>query len=367
MSRMPKVAIALRSIIFAVAVVALMAVSEHLTTFIEIVVLSMILAAAMVPGVAYFHGKRHQPRLAAVATVFGLVLLAVIVAGVVVAPVLYQQVHALAKDLPMYSAKLHTTQDWIQGLTDRFPMLPSLDTLAASASENASTWLKGSLGIAGKLVSGLVICVVVLVTAFFILLEGPNLKAGALSLMPPRHRGILGAQIDPIVLKLGGYVQGLAISIIALTIYLLVVLLIFHVPLALVLALLAGFCAIIPLIGGYIGLVPITLVALTVSLPTALGVLVLSYIGVWVVGHVLMPAVLSKSVHLSPLMVMLSLLLGAETMGIFGALTAVPLLAAVQVLIRNLHIEPMEAQYKLTDGRIKCELPLRWSVKLEDA
>jgi predicted PurR-regulated permease PerM len=365
MQRIPRIAIAIRTIIFTLAVIALMMHFEHLATFLELLVLSGIIAAAAVPAVTYFEG-RGMKRLTAVGATFGVGLAGLLLVALIMGPLLWEQTHDLAKNLPAYTAKLKSGQAWLQTLTSRFPWLPDLDAAAAAASEHASEWLKSSLGIAGRLVAGLVMLVVAFVTAFFMLLEGPQLRAGLLSLSPPQHRDLLGDQIGPIVQKLGGYVQGMLISIAALTVYLALLLLICQVPLALVLALAAGFLAVIPLIGGYIGLVPITLVALTVSWKVALVVLVLAYAGNWVVGHVLMPIVFSKSVHLSPLTVMLALLVGAETMGIFGALVAVPMVAALQVLVRNLYVEPMDRRFALEDGRVKDSEPLRWHLKLDD-
>ncbi|MDB5099080.1 MAG: tqsA 1 [Cyanobacteria bacterium RYN_339] len=364
MHRIPRIAIALRTIVFTIALVALVAHFEHLATFLEILVLAGIISAAAVPAVTYFEG-RGQKRLMAVGATFGVALAGLLLVALVMGPLLWEQTHDLAKNLPAYTAKLKGGQAWLQTLTSRFPWLPDLDAAAAAASEHASEALKSSLGIAGKLVTGMVMLVVALVTAFFILLEGKELKAGLLSLAPPQHRELLGEQIGPIVQKLGGYVQGMLISIAALVVYLALLLIICQVPLALVLALGAGFLAVIPLIGGYIGLVPITLVALTVSWQVALVVLVLAYAGNWVVGHVLMPIVFSKSVHLSPLTVMLALLVGAETMGIFGALVAVPIVACLQVLVKNLYIEPMDRNYHLQDGRVKDSEPLRWTLKLD--
>lgn len=367
MYRIPRIAIATRTVLLTIGLVVVLSLFEHLRSFCEIAVLSLIVAAAMTPAVNYFTVKRGQSRLLAVSYVFGLTVAAVLLVTLSVAPVLFSQAKALATHLPEYTAKLHSTEDWLQQFLGRFPMLPSLDTLASKASESASAGLKNSLGIAGKLVAAAVELAIVLVVAFFLLLEGPQLKAGALSLMPPENRALWGAQIDPIALKLGGYVQGVLISIVALTVYLGIILAVCQVPLAMVLALVGGLCAVIPLIGGYIGLVPITLVALTVSWKLAAVVLTLAYIGNWVVGHVLMPIVFSKSVHLSPLMVMLALLLGAETMGIFGALTAVPILATIQVLMRNLYVEPMERRASHVDGRITCPEPVRFHLVMEDA
>jgi predicted PurR-regulated permease PerM len=141
-----------------------------------------------------------------------------------------------------------------------------------------------------------------------------------------------------------------------------------QVPLALIVALLAGLLAVIPMIGGYLGLILAVLMALTVSWQLALATLVVAYIGNFIVGHFVMPFVFAKGVDVSPLLVMLALIAGGETMGIVGALIAVPVLAAVQVLVKNLYIEPMERRYALEDSdNIRHHQPIPMRVVLPEA
>lgn len=354
---------ALRSIIWAIALVLGVLIADHIANVLLMTLMAAIVAAAMLPAVRFFEERRRISRLWATLTVFGLIFLVLLLLGLIVVPTLVEQAHLLIVNLPKYTAQLRSTYSWVQHFDTR-GMLPDLDQAASRLSESGSAWLGSTLTWAGKLLGGVLTVFVVAVITFFLLLDGPDLKQALLGMVPPTHRPLWAAQIDPISLKLGAYVQGMLLSIGAFSLYLAIALSIAREPLALAIAILSGLLAIIPMVGGYLGLIPAVLVALTVSWQLALLVLVLYYLGNFVLGHFLMPYVFAKSVEVSPLMVMLALLIGAELLGIAGALIAVPVMAAIQVLIVNLYMEPMERRANAAQApTIKDELPIRVCLK----
>ena len=99
---------------------------------------------------------------------------------------------------------------------------------------------------------------------------------------------------------------------------------------------------IVPLVGSLIGSIPAILIALTVSWQLALVVVVIFLAGNFMQGNFVAPYVYSRSVNVSPVMITFALLIGGNLMGIAGALIAVPVMAAIQVLVQNLYVEPME-------------------------
>lgn len=107
-----------------------------------------------------------------------------------------------------------------------------------------------------------------------------------------------------------------------------------------------------PLIGPLLGAIPALLVALTISPETAIAVAVVYVLIQFVEGNVLVPVVMRNAVGLSPLLVLLSLLVGAAVGGLVGALVAVPVVAAIEVLL-----EPLQARAVpvATDPRVEGE------------
>jgi predicted PurR-regulated permease PerM len=108
------------------------------------------------------------------------------------------------------------------------------------------------------------------------------------------------------------------------------------VPSALLLGLIAAICESIPLVGPILGAIPAILAAATVSPELALLVVAVTAVIQVVENNVLVPVIMRNTIGLSPLIVTLSLLVGSAAGGIPGALVAVPVAAAIEVILGRL-------------------------------
>lgn len=334
--------------------VGLYAVSQ-IPGILVLLMISLILTAAMRPGVTYLE-RHHLPRWAAVTLMFTLGLGALALLGAFVFPALATQGAELLQSFPRYVERLEASYAWAEQLQERFAFVPDLEALASQVSQAATTWIASSVGLVGQAFGAALDVMVILVVTFFLLLEGPKLKRGFLSLVPPGHRAKLDAQFDPVAQKLGAYVSGISISMAFLATFLAIALSIAGVPLALALALLAGVLEIIPIIGPLVATVPAVVLALTVSWQLALVVLAIYGVAQLIQNNVIAPVVFSRSIELSPVIVTFALLIGAELMGVAGAIIAVPLVAAIQVLVENLYVKPMEARSHLTSTPLMTDV-----------
>jgi predicted PurR-regulated permease PerM len=114
-----------------------------------------------------------------------------------------------------------------------------------------------------------------------------------------------------------------------------------HVPLPLALGLLAGFLTFVPYLGAILAGIPAVIVASTVSAATVLWVIALYFVCHIVEGYVVAPVVSRRTVRLPPAITLLSISAFGEVYGLFGALIATPLAAAVIVLIHEIYIRDM--------------------------
>ena len=112
-----------------------------------------------------------------------------------------------------------------------------------------------------------------------------------------------------------------------------IVLLILDVPYAVALGLLVAILDLIPLAGATLAAIIVTTVAFLTSIPA--GIIVLAFMIVYqqVENHLLQPLVYSRTVRLSPLAILISVLIGAKIAGILGALAAIPVAGTIQVLL----------------------------------
>jgi len=111
------------------------------------------------------------------------------------------------------------------------------------------------------------------------------------------------------------------------------VLLILDVPYAVALGLLVAILDLIPLAGATLAAIILTAVAFLTSIPA--GIIVLAFMIVYqqIENHLLQPLVYSRTVQLSPLAILISVLIGAKIAGILGALAAIPVAGTIQVLL----------------------------------
>jgi predicted PurR-regulated permease PerM len=114
-----------------------------------------------------------------------------------------------------------------------------------------------------------------------------------------------------------------------------------HVPLALALGVLAGFLTFIPYLGAILAGIPAAIVASSVSPATILWVILLYFGCHTIEGYLVAPLVARRTVNLPPAITLLSITAFAELYGIFGALIAAPLTAAVIVLVREVYVRDL--------------------------
>jgi predicted PurR-regulated permease PerM len=131
-----------------------------------------------------------------------------------------------------------------------------------------------------------------------------------------------------------GYLVGQTITSLLVGVYSWLVLAMLDVPQALLLALLAAIADAIPIFGPFIGTVPPVLIALTVSWPKALAVLVLYLIYQQIESGYIIPHVYGNRLRISSFAVLVAILVGAQLMGIVGAFLALPIAAALPTVAK---------------------------------
>ena len=137
----------------------------------------------------------------------------------------------------------------------------------------------------------------------------------------------------------GGYMRGQALTSGLIGGFTYVLLLILHVPNALILAILAGFTDLIPYIGPVLATAAPVLFALSQGVPMALIVLVALVLYEELESRLIIPRVYGKTLRLSPVAVTIALLLGGKLFGIVGALIALPIAAAIRATVEELRID----------------------------
>jgi predicted PurR-regulated permease PerM len=185
--------------------------------------------------------------------------------------------------------------------------------------------------------SALVQLVTVLTLTFFFLKDGGRIITWWLRQLPPGRAERARAVMGDVYNAVAGYVLGnLLISLIAGT-STYVVLEILNVPFAVPLAVLMAFLDLIPLVGATIGGVLIGIVAAITDFPTDLIVWAVFFIVYQQVeNNLLQPLIYRRTVSVHPLIVLVAVLIGGAQLGVLGALLAIPVAAAIQIVVKDL-------------------------------
>ncbi|HIW63084.1 MAG TPA: AI-2E family transporter [Candidatus Stackebrandtia excrementipullorum] len=236
-------------------------------------------------------------------------------------------------------------QEWVRSLDGQIGILTEVsDYFKNIDAGTVFTAAGGLLSVLGVVFGTLFDGVIVLLLSVYLLVSFDRLTAGFYRMLPANRRQRARALGDEILAKVGGYTVGaLGIGAIA-GMSSLVFMIVAGVPYAYVLAFVVAVLDLIPQIGATLGAVVVTLVALTVSpwvaVATAVFFLVYQQVENWLVY----PWVMRRSVKVSDLAAILAILLGAGLMGVVGALLAVPTVAAVQLLVREIYIPRQDSR-----------------------
>ncbi|GII96678.1 AI-2E family transporter [Sinosporangium siamense] len=294
--------------------------------------LGLFIAIGLDPAVGWLI-RRGLPRWASVLIIL-VATLALVGAFLALAiPVIVAQVAQFVHEVPAFLREATSQNTFIGRLNTRFNLAHVIEGLGTGKSEIS---LVGGLLGAGKAVVGAAVStVIVLALIVYFLADMPRIKGAAYRCIPNSRRPRTILIGDDILNKVGMFVLGNLVTSVVAGVLTYIWLAIFDIPYALLLAMSVALLDLIPVVGSTIGGVLITLVALSVSLPLALATA--GYVVAYRLfeDYVLTPRVMGKAVELPGVVTVIAVTLGAALLGIVGALFAIPIAAALRLIMRE--------------------------------
>jgi predicted PurR-regulated permease PerM len=300
------------------------------------VVIALFLALALNPLVSWIQQRARLSRGPAIALAYLLLLIVIVAVGASFVPKLIDEVNGFVAALPNYVQDLTHGRGRLGFLERNYQIV---EKVRAAVQNGGATKILGLSGAALSVTKSIVTMVVATLTivflTFFMLLEGGGWMERIYGLFPDHQQTRVRKIGYDIYKTVGGYVTGnILISLIAGA-SATIVLLIMSVPYAVALGLLVAILDLIPLAGATVAGIVISLVAFLHSIPAGIVVLVFVIVYQQLENHFLQPVIYGRTVQLSALAVLVSVLVGAELAGILGALAAIPVAGSLQVLIRD--------------------------------
>jgi predicted PurR-regulated permease PerM len=273
-----------------------------------------------------------------------LVFLGLLVVGMrFLVPVVADQVSEFAKGVPDL---LSRAQVWVTDVVDRLKL--DIDTSRLFSD-------LGPGGIGGQFIGRIfsftagvvhvaVVVVLGLVLGFYLLVDLPKMRRAGTAMIPSRRRPAVHSISEQMSRALGGYFRGQLLVALFVAVASMLALWIVGLPYWALVGLLAGLFNLIPLIGPFIAAVPALFVAFTTDQsegllhlrpgwPLAIGSMIALLVVQQIDNHIVSPNVVARTVKLHPITVMLGLLVAGSLLGLWGMLLAVPVIAAVKIVL----------------------------------
>ena len=297
------------------------------------ILIAVFLAIALSPAVEFFERRGIRRGQAAVLVC----LLALLVIGglsYLLIPPLVDQITEFAAAVPDLIDDLTAGQGPLGFLQSEYQIV---DRIRAAIEEQGVGGILGftepALAVARSVVTAVVGVVTIAFLTLFLLLDGQRLYRRFLALLPERSRPRWERTGEGISKTIGGYVTGnILISIIA-GILATPVIYGLGVPFAITLGVVVALFDLVPLAGATIGAVIVVLVALaTEGWVDALILAIFFLVYQQFENHVLQPLIYGRTVRISPVIVLIAILIGADLAGVLGALFAIPVAGAIQVI-----------------------------------
>jgi predicted PurR-regulated permease PerM len=323
-----------------IGITALAILLYRLIDIFFILFVGIVIAAALQP----WHVKLCNwgaPKALAVLLIYVVFLIGLVSIVLLIGPILLDQVNSFLTDFPGNYSILRTNLQGSTAVPLRFlgDRLPPFERLTDSVTRASPDFYQRIIGATMSVAEMLVYIVTLLAVAFYWTMEVGRFERLIVSLMPVERRVRVLNIWHEIESKLGGFVRGQGLAMLAIGVASGIGYALIGLPNALALGVLAGLLEAVPLLGPVLAAVPAVLVALPIGLNTALLVVGLAAVLQMTENYVLIPRIMDKTVGVSALVNILAVLAFGALYGFAGILIAIPMAAAIQVLLASWVIE----------------------------
>lgn len=262
----------------------------------------------------------------------------------VMAPPILQQLIRFVDNLPSFVDRIADQYQVLSVLIDKYGLESQVDQAVVAMKDSLGSWLAGFgsniIGGVGSAIGGVFMGFLVLVLAFLMLLEGPKLVRGAWTLYTDEAKMKYHRQmVERMYRVVTGYVIGqltiAAIGAVITGFIVFIISLIFHeIPanLAVPSAAIYFLFTLIPMFGSTIAAIIISVLLIVTSLPAMITLVIVFLIYQQIENNVISPAIQSKYMELSALLILIAITIGIYAFGLFGAIISIPIAGCLKIL-----------------------------------
>ena len=323
------------ALLFAILTVFAFLVLLELRHVLFILFVSVLFAAALSGPTARL-ARLGIPRVVAALAIYVFALAAVVATGWLVVPPLFGQVAAFADEAPEQVERYRGLRDTYNDLRANYPALGSFDRQVSRVGESI---LEGAgarvVQLPGALFAALLDLLAIFVISLLLVTNRDRLVGFVLTLVHPTNRAQVEEVLDKMWTRVGYYLRAKVIVMAIIGVLTYVTLRVIGVPFAVPLAIVVAFGEVIPRVGPWLARIPLLAVAGLEGWEALLLTFGASIVIQNLKGYVISPAIEGQQLDIHPLLIFVSVLIGAALGGFAGAFIAVPLAAMLEVLFEE--------------------------------
>lgn len=318
----------------ALTAIVLLRALASLSQIFVLILIALFLATGLNPAVEALR-RKNLSRTTAVAIIFTSVIAFVIFFALVVAPPVLSQGTQLINKAPQLLDEL-TNNQTIARLNDEYGIIDTLQSKLKSVTSNGTLLIStfgGVLGVGKSILSGFFSFLTVLVLTLYFITSLPQAVNLGLSLVPASRRDRVGRLTQAIIAGVGSFVGSQIVIAVMASVFVLLLSLALGLPSPFAIAMIIFVCGLIPLIGHFIGSSIVTIIALTQSVPIGVIALIAYIVYVQIENYVVTPRIMKKTMSVPGVVTIIAALIGSSLLGLVGGLLAVPVAAAIILIL----------------------------------
>jgi predicted PurR-regulated permease PerM len=303
-----------------------------LKTLVFHIVLAIFIALVLSPAIERL-ARTRLSRGASIAVVVIAVAIAAAGIGATVATPLASSGIKFARNAPEYLREAAVGKGPLARTAARFHLQKQLAKSVPSISKALSHISTDVLSFGRRVASAAFAAAIVLILAIFMLVEGPRMVGNAIVAIPEQRRDAarrIGRSVARVV---SGYTTGVLLMAALNGLVTVAALTATGTPFVVPLAVWAAVVDILPIVGGLLGIVPAGLFAFGKSLPAGIIVIVVMFLYQQVKNHLLYPVLVGRAVQMNSLLVLVTVLVGADLGHVAGAVLAIPVAGTLQTFL----------------------------------
>ncbi|MFH0819117.1 MAG: AI-2E family transporter [Patescibacteria group bacterium] len=309
----------------------------NIIEIISVVFVAWVLASAVDPLVDKL--QRYKiPRPLSILTFYIILILIIVLAFTLFIPAFSQEITTLTKDFPSYYDTILKNLDNFKNSGNQFGVINIVQAVLDSMGDALKKISTSLFGVATGVVSAAMSIFAVFVITFYMTIQEEGIKSFIQSITPAHYQPYIVKKLNRIQEKLGYWLWGQIVLMIFIGVLTAIALKIIGIKYILVLALFAGLCEFIPIIGPIIAAVPAVLFSLIDigDSPVKPILVIVVYIVIQQIeNQFLVPKIMQRAVGLNPIVVIVTILIGAKIGGIVGVIIAVPAASILSIFLED--------------------------------